>query len=1349
MLLRIFISYASTDRRVAAEFHNAIREKNHEVFWDQHESDGIEPGTNWKSELYRKIDWSDVVLSLVSRASLASTWCAAEIGAAEISQKRLIPVLLESGVKSNQLSHLQTVDYSSHPADAIAAVVRLLRRLSGDYLEGEWPGERNPFPGLRPFDQSTRAAFFGRESLSIRLAEAAKALAQRASGEYLLIVGPSGCGKSSLVRAGMAGTLAEIDGWLVPEALTADPTSATPYITGLARKLVESASAAGLEWEMADIEERITSGHFTVLTEELGCSTATGRRMLLIIDQFEEMLRNANPYEKQVFRKIMTISAESNHMAVATLGSAFLLELELDEILGGVPRTVREIGAIPTASLPLVIERPAQRANLRIGEELVARIAEDTGGGEALPLLAFTLQRLAAEVSDDRTLTEEMYESIGGVRNALSINADVALQAAVTETGLTRARVVAILTDLATIDDEGRAVRRRVSGKEMSADSQIVYGNFVDQRLVVSDRSSKSEDGRILGYSVAHEALLNSWAPLAEALQEHRLAIRARTVIEKAASRWSKGRPDDLLLEGRELARLAAEVGARQPLFGELETENIFLDSVSRAFLGISLKRARRRRTSVLLSALLVAVLTTTAAGIALIASDRAASARREKDAQLRVATAHGLTARADTLRSTDPILAMKLGLAAQKIVDDDHARAGLVQTMLGARLERTLVASGNDLTAGVWSPDGRRYAEPGWVSIDFWSIAGDSAKRLSHLEGEFNFYEGAWSPDSRYFAASAYGITQIYDATNSEYPTELAGDTHKFPEDNTFAIAWASSGILATGTEEGRVKLWRISAGRSHLLDSYAVPGGERVAGLGWSADGRRLAVGDYGGGVRILRVSSSGKVTAAGSIVKVAESDVRTLSWKPSGTALVTGAQEPDVSIMAVSDLRVKMVGRGVRTPGASSVDQVIWSPSGGIISVVADDRLFLRLISEDLSTITDVASPAGTSNVVSAVSWRSDGAALYASIDGGMTAWGGFDRISPPLILGSRTGKAESSLNGLSWSPGGDMLAAITNDGQLNVWSGLGLSRRQAIGIGTSDYTEEGSTVDWSADGSSILAVTAGKLSIWTSTAGRFGLADTEGTIPRNGVSSAEWSPSGRFIAVTKDDGVSIYLLGSSGAVKLGPTTQGNFYWLPDNQFLTFSGSMASLLDTKDHSRSYFGADHLRVANGQIPDLSFSPQRNLIVTDGTGNGSGVELWDGSDIRDARRVGQPLAGQSASISAVSWDPSGHFFALQSFRATDDNQFDIWNVTDPQTPRHVETYKSGRSDQILAMEWSPDGKAVATGAADGTITIWNVQHLSRLHDNAYTVACEAIGTGLTQAEWRSSVPGIEYMETC
>jgi hypothetical protein len=67
-----------------------------------------------------------------------------------------------------------------------------------------------------------------------------------------------------------------------------------------------------------------------------------------------------------------------------------------------------------------VIENPAWLAGIDVEDELVARLVADTAGGEALPLLAYTLEQLAEGERRGGQLLMARYLQLGGVKGTLT-----------------------------------------------------------------------------------------------------------------------------------------------------------------------------------------------------------------------------------------------------------------------------------------------------------------------------------------------------------------------------------------------------------------------------------------------------------------------------------------------------------------------------------------------------------------------------------------------------------------------------------------------------------------------------------------------------------------------------------------------------------------------------------------------------------------------------------------------------------------------------------------------------------------------------------------------------------------
>ena len=82
------------------------------------------------------------------------------------------------------------------------------------------------------------------------------------------------------------------------------------------------------------------------------------------------------------------------------------------------------IEPLSRARLAEVIARPAQRAGLEFAPGLIERMVEDTAGGDALPLLAYTLRELCQRAGPDGQITSTDYDAVGGVVGALQHRAD-------------------------------------------------------------------------------------------------------------------------------------------------------------------------------------------------------------------------------------------------------------------------------------------------------------------------------------------------------------------------------------------------------------------------------------------------------------------------------------------------------------------------------------------------------------------------------------------------------------------------------------------------------------------------------------------------------------------------------------------------------------------------------------------------------------------------------------------------------------------------------------------------------------------------------------------------------------
>jgi len=645
---RVFVSYASEDLKEAGRLHQWLLAAGHEVFLAQDLREGIAGGEHWRPRLHERLRWADAVVCVLTSSYVASTWCTAEVAIAQSRGSRLIPVVAESGVVHPLLSDIQHIDLIRDPAGAPAALDEALRRVDAAGGFG-WPDDRSPFPGLRPFEIDQHRVFFGREGEIEELAELLRSPAEQAKAAVLLVVGPSGCGKSSLIRAGLLHLMTQEPGWRTLPAIVpgVDP------VTVLARELATAARRSDLGWTVGHVQHQLVEHGLLALADELLLANPGGpaRHLLIVVDQFEELLTQTSPGERARFAELLRPALSGPVQVVATLRPEFMDQLLFDTDLAILPANTYMLRPLHRESLPAVIQGPARLAGIEVDDDLVARLVADTDSGEALPLLAFTLARLTDGVSRGGQLSAARYEQLGGVQGALTHQADLALADASAATGRSREEIVRGLLRLVTVDEQGRPIRWRVRRQDLPDQLIQELEVFIERRLVTTD----TDNGSAV-VEVAHEAFLYAWPPLAQAIKENVSALRASRTIEQAATEWNKNNHSPTRLwERGQLAAALADTGAHLQNH-DLATDYVDLSSTARNFLRASIRRdrIRRRRAATVLSVLLV---------LALAAAAVAFVQRRTAIEQRDVAVSRQVAGQAEQLRATNSALAAQLGV--------------------------------------------------------------------------------------------------------------------------------------------------------------------------------------------------------------------------------------------------------------------------------------------------------------------------------------------------------------------------------------------------------------------------------------------------------------------------------------------------------------------------------------------------------------------------------------------------------------------------------------------------------------------------------------------------------------
>ncbi len=813
-MAHIFISYATPDRPIADEVSNWLRASGHEPFLDHEIRDGINVGEAWRQRLYRELREVDAVIGLVTSSLVASTWCSAELGIADALGCRLMPLRAEAGVVHPLMQDLQHADYQAEPQQARERVLQALRLLEGE--GSTWREGENPFPGLEPFTATLSRVFFGRATDIREVGNRLRSMS--GTGRLLAVVGPSGCGKSSLLNAGVVPLLESDPTWLTVPSLV----PGTDPLPELARVLAVTANRLGLGWLASDVRGRLEAGSDglqRVADDLLAASPTAHRRLLVPIDQAEELFTRTISAAMQRFAQLLRGAMVSSVQVVAAMRSEFLDDVDDVPALAGVPIEAYVLAPLDREMLRDIIEQPARVAGLRLEKGLAATLVADAGSGEALPMLAFTLRRLADGLPVGGTLTLIRYRDLGGVRGALTRHADAALAEAVQMSGLTERDVLAGLTRLVTVNEHGRHARRQIKLASLPEQQRVALQVFVDRRLLLSDTDNRGQ----VWLTVVHEALLTGWRPLDTVITDIAVALRTARIVEQAAAEWnSAGQSEHYLWDEERLATSVETLGMDgsgrrdvvTPLIVELNDEALaFLDATTQRVRTIKARERRRRnRTTTVLSVLLV---------LALIAVVLAIWQQRVARSAQYTAIARGMVAQADRIRDRDPRGALELGVAARYLDGSPQTWASLEQTLISTSRFRTLRAHVGAVLALAYGSDGRTLAtasDDGTVIL--WDLA--DRDRPRQLEQPLTGHTGAvwavaFAPDGRTLAtASDDGAGQLWDVADPDRPRQL-GHPLTGHTGAVYAVAFAPDGrTLATASDDETVRcgMWPIRTG-------------------------------------------------------------------------------------------------------------------------------------------------------------------------------------------------------------------------------------------------------------------------------------------------------------------------------------------------------------------------------------------------------------------------------------------------------------------------------------------------------------------------------------------------------
>jgi WD40 repeat protein/DNA-binding SARP family transcriptional activator len=927
--------------------------------------------------------------------------------------------------------------YGASPT-SMAELVRDLGRAFGrdgsaiDAVAHERPAQmRNPYKGLRAFDEEDATDYFGREGV------VARALDVLRDRRLVAVVGSSGSGKSSLVRAGIVPALRRAaipgsDEWLVA---TLVPGRYPFQELELALRSVAVTDVLEFREDLELDDRALARAVRRVLPES---ST-----LLLIVDQLEEIFSAADLVETSRFLANLSAAACDLDAPVRIIVTAradyFDRLLDMSDF-GTVVREGLVVLSAPTAEeLTMAIDRPAQRAGLSLEPGLDARIVADVAGRPgALPLMQHVLSELFHRRRGG-LLTLDGYEAAGGVLGALGNRAEQ-VYADLSEN--VRAATRPIFMRLVSIDENGVITRRRMALSELAAidlDPWLVdqvMEQFGAHRLLSFDRDPVNRGPTV---EVAHEALFSGWSRLAAWVDERREDLRLHRRLSAALHEWQEAdSATGFYLSGGRLDQLGAWV--RETDLRLTKEERDFVDD-SQARRGAELAAGRRRRRVVAQGLIGASALGLVLVGLAWGQWQRAVA--EERTGRVRELIAHS-----DAAVGIDPELRILLAVEATTLADEsgsvllDTAVSTLHSAVLANRQVFSLPAPGE----AAWSPDGAQLLTGGEADdtgddgdaegVSVWDVA--SRSRVARLDAPTGAatYDVAWSPDGRYLATTYEGGAPgaIWDAETFEPVAQLDGHTTL-----QYGPAFSPDGSrVAVLNGDLTASVWDVANGLETRLTFKPLPDGD--PGLPeFSPDGTALAVPV----VDQVKLFDPATGELRETLGPLAPNDpLRDLAYSPDGTRLATLSFTGAITVLDVATGMQEVAMRGLRER------EIAWSPRGDRIAAAGE---------RGVVTVWDAASGevvdrfAGHGSSISGLTFSPDGRWLTSSdLNDWTRVWDVDDPGTELAAFSTRAG-----VDAAAWTADGLSVVASGHDGMVTLWSSGGgasqleLDGQQTIG------------------------------------------------------------------------------------------------------------------------------------------------------------------------------------------------------------------------------------------------------------------------------------------------------------
>ncbi len=1181
-------------------------------------------------------------------------------------------------------------------------IQRVMATDGGLILTGLSPQQvKNPYKGLKAFDEADSGDFFGREELTERLVERLLPQGAAAVGERLLvIVGPSGSGKSSVVKAGLIPALRR---GAIP-ANDAVTSSTDWFYTEMVpgNHPMEEMEAALLRVAVNPPESLLHQLH----EDERGLLRAIKRvlpddnsQLVIVIDQFEEVftLTEDDELRQHFLNSLMEAANEPRsrlHLILTLRADFYDRPLSYYEFGEMVRQHTEVVLPLSARELENAIVLPARQIGVMLEAGLATAIADDVREQPgALPLLQYALTQLF-EQRDGSRLTLAAYEEIGGAMGALARRAEEIYQGL---SAIEQQSAQQMFLRMVTLGEGQEDTRRRILRTELRdlGDDEAmirVIDTFGGQRLLTFDNDPQTREPTL---EVAHEALIREWKRLRDWLDAAREDLRTQRRLNLATAEWlAHSRDDSFLASGSRLEQFAALRDT--PFVAMNQQEAAYVrESLEQHDAALEAEQARVAREEALeeraqqrmrLLLMVVSVAAVVATGLAILSGAlfqraRAQQALAENNAVLAANNAQEAQERASEAE------AVALAASSLNLLDEFFPTEAL-KLSLEANRQR-----------GELTPVKRALAEAAYAPGEIAQL--NPLEDASLLSVDFN------GDGSVVVAGAANGKLLIIDPnTNSvihdiDAHTQMNNDNRGVGTPVYAVVASPTAALVASSSTDGVIRIWDVNEGvLVRELEGHTL----QVNQMAFSPDGRLLLSGSSAAELFLWDVATGRLMQQlAGNTGRVLSVD-----FSGDGQRVIASVADPveDVEVLPPRAARVWDVETGelvatLQAENTGWLRAAALSPDGSTAAVASyDPNEFggtIRLWNVDQSEV--IHHLYGHTDVITTLDYAPDGRSVLS---------GGWDQTVRrwDVATGAQIQRFDSHADrvlDVVFSPDG--LHALTTSGNDsdtftdNRVFLTALERRDRI------YTLEGHedwlwTAVYSPDGS-IIATGSGKLNfadgdnsvrLWDAATGApialfEGHADT--------VAGAAFNPDGTLLATASyDDTVIVWDVATGDIVRQLTGHEGNVNGVdfsPDGSLLA-TGSSDGTLRLWDAATGEVQQVIEGAHEGRAFRVKFSPDGTKLVSGGSD--SLVVIWDAATGESLHS----MSGHSGWVNGVNFSQDGQF----AISAADDDLI-IWDVERGNEVRRL----VGHEGFVYGATFSPDDRYVISGASDTSVRLW------------------------------------------